>query len=455
MEIYMETIAALSTAPFRSGVAVIRISGDKALEIAEKVFISSTGRRMKPREMTLGELKNTAGETLDRILAVRFKKPNSFTGEDVVELHCHGSTAVINSALTALFVAGARQALPGEFTKRAFLNNRLDLTQAEAVGELIAAETEQIALNAAAQIGGSLTKSIDGIYNALIGVLAHFHAVVDYPDEDIDELRAEDILSELKSQEEKMDRLIENGQRGRTAKEGIVCTIIGRPNVGKSSLMNMLSGYDRAIVTPTAGTTRDIIETDVVLGGIPIRLQDTAGLRQAENEIEKIGVDLAKNAAKNAAVIFWVIDGSEPVSEDDFAILENLGEKPVIALINKSDLGQRVDIEKILESVDSALIVSAKEGTGFEKLDEKIREIAGTGGLTFDGSIITNARQLGLCMSARENIINAARLTGDGYPPDMALYEVEDACGRLSELIGKKVSDDIVDRIFSDFCVGK
>ena len=318
-----ETIAALSTAAFKSGIGVIRISGDCAREAAEKVFQPHMQSRWKPRKMINGTLRNHDGCVIDHVLAVWFEAPNSFTGEDVVELQCHGSLAVLNSALTALYSGGVRPASAGEFTKRAFLNGKLDLSQAEAVGDLIAAETEEAAVNAAAQLDGALSRELGDIYDRLVELLAHFQAVVDYPDEDIEDFgldRAEAILSGAAC---RLEKLLDGYKRGRILKEGIDCAIIGRPNVGKSSLMNALVGYDRAIVTPVAGTTRDIVEAYANVGGVTLKLHDTAGIRSTEDTIESIGIERALSSARSASLILAVIDGSAPLVDEDRIVLEN------------------------------------------------------------------------------------------------------------------------------------
>lgn len=450
----METIAALSTAPARSGVGVIRISGDDAFSVADKLFITAAGKRPAYRYMTYGSIVSRDGRLIDKAMAVYFKGPNSFTGEDVVELHCHGSLAVINMSLTEIFALGVRQALPGEFTKRAFLEGKLDLTQAEAIGELIAAESEQLAYNAAAQLEGSLSVKIEDMYNRLILVLAHFQAVVDYPDEDIDELKKEDIISRISCEVKELDSMISQGERGSLYREGIKCAIVGSPNVGKSSLLNALAGYNRAIVTPVAGTTRDIVEAEVMVGGITLKLQDTAGLRETEDTVEKIGVELAKKALEESALILYVIDGGEPYTGK---ILHNAGMngKPVIAIVNKNDLEISADIERIKRDFERVIELSAKNRTGLDLLEAEIKRIFDTGELSFDGTLITSARQLGACAAARDGLQAALEALSIGSLPDMIMYDIEQACAMLAGITGRNTTEDIVDSIFANFCVGK
>jgi tRNA modification GTPase len=451
----METICALSTAPLKSGIAVIRISGEDVSRVLDSIFSPFDNKPLSNRVMTYGRLVNYNGEAIDQILCVYFAGPNSFTGENVAELHCHGSLAVVASALSTLYAHGVRQALPGEFTKRAFLNGRLDLTQAEAIGELIAAENEQAAINAAAQLDGVLSREISGMYSRLVDVLAHFQAVIDYPDEDIDDVKATDITISLRCEADRLYNILKMTERGRHIKSGIRCAIIGKPNVGKSSLLNSLAGYDKAIVTPFAGTTRDIVEADISLGGLMLKLQDTAGLRVSSDEIEQIGIRLTKSAAENAAIILWVIDGNDTITEDGLSIPDTSQPKPIIAVINKADLPQKVDVSAISDKVSATVRLSAKDNTGFEELETAIKNILKTEDIPFDGTVITNARQEGLCRHALSMLNNAVASTELSNPPDMAMYDVEQALESLSSILGRNVSEDIVEKIFENYCVGK
>jgi tRNA modification GTPase len=454
-----DTIAALSTAPAKSGVAVIRISGENAFEIAERVFRPRKKGDWKPGKMKYGSLLNREGKSIDSILAVRFKAPNSYTGEDLVELHCHGSPAVINSALSTIYSIGARPAKAGEFTKRAFLNGKLDLIRAEAVGDLIDAQTENAAINAAAQVEGALTREIGAIYDALADLLAHFHAVVDYPDEDIEDFGAENAVRILEDAAGKLERLADGYEKGKVLKEGIDCAIIGRPNVGKSSLMNALVGYDRAIVTPIAGTTRDIVEEYARIGGVTLRLRDTAGIRRTEDFIENMGVERAVRTAEASSLVFVVVDGSVPLNDEDRRVLWTASGKRAILLINKSDLPRDESILQELKEWEDKfsfkLSISARTGEGLQVLEDAIRSLYALGDLKPDGTLITNARQEGACRSAAGLLRNASSALSAGYPPDMVLYDVEQGVERIGDILGKNTRDDVVERIFANFCVGK
>jgi len=452
-----DTIAALSTAPAKSGVAVIRISGPAALRFAENVFFPARrGESLSssPRTMIFGALQRPDGQLLDKILAVYFRAPFSFNGEDIVEFHCHGSLAVINSALSALYALGARPALPGEFSKRAFLNGKLDLSQAEALGDLIAAETEEAAMNAAAQLDGALSREIGSVYSGLVDLLAGFQAVVDYPDEDITPFAAAAASEKLRAYAKRLKALSDGYERGRILKEGIPAAIIGKPNVGKSSLLNALCGSDRAIVTSLPGTTRDIVETYVKLGGVTLRLLDTAGLRDSGDEVERIGIDKAYSAAAGASLVFVVLDGSSALSEEDEYALRAAEGKQSILIINKSDLGCDLP-DGVLARFSHVCRVSAVTGDGIGSISEAVAEIFCTEGLRYDGSLLTNARQAGACRAASNAAILAADALDGGYSPDMVLYDVEQAAEQLAFLLGKSTPEDIVERIFANFCVGK
>jgi tRNA modification GTPase len=454
-----DTIAALSTAPAKSGVAVIRISGDRSLDIAKRVFRPAYKGKWVPRMMTYGTLLNSEGIAIDSILGVWFRGPNSYTGEDIVELHCHGSLAVLNTALSTLYSYGARPAEPGEFTKRAFMNGRLDLSQAEAVGDLIEAVTEEGAVNATAQIQGALSRELGRIYDDLTDLLAHFQAVVDYPDEDIEDFGIDNAVSILENAAEQLNKLTEGYKRGKVLREGIDCVIIGRPNVGKSSLLNMLVGDERAIVTPIAGTTRDIIEAYAKIGGVTLKLRDTAGIRRTDDMIEDIGVDRAIKAAKDASLVLAVVDGSQPLSDEDRDIMEHAVGKRGILLINKSDKPQDESLDRDLREWSDKFIrilkISAKTGQGMDELEAVVNTLYSMGELRLDGTLITNARQEGTCKTAELLLRGAINNLRYGYPPDMVLYDVEQALMRIGEILGKNTPIDIVDKIFANFCVGK
>ena len=447
----MDVIAAISTASALSAIGIVRVSGAGCFALCGKVFQPMNGKpfsAVPPREMVLGRLLDREGRTIDSCLAVRFPGPGSYTGEDCAELHCHGSPVVLREALEALFAAGARQAGRGEFTKRAFLNGHMDLTQAEAVIDLIESETVQAAHNAAGQLNGALRQRIEPVYDALLDLAGQFYAVVDYPDEDIEDLRREDMLRTLAGAEETLQALLATARRGRVMRQGVPTAILGRPNVGKSSLLNALVGYDRAIVTGVAGTTRDTVEEKAVVGGVLLRLIDTAGIREAGDAVERLGVERARKAAEAAELVLLVLDGSQPLTEEDRLAAEAARNAPhVIVVQNKCDLPQAME-------ADAALPVSAREGTGLDALEAAVAALC-PAGETPPGQILTNVRQTEAAGRAAAALQGAREALEGGLTPDAALSDVERAMNALGELTGRTLREDLTARIFERFCVGK
>lgn len=453
-----DTIAAIATPRVPSAIGILRLSGPDARQIADAVFQPAAGDRFADRparRMIYGTLCDKSGAPIDQVLATWSPGPNSYTGEDTAELQCHGSPAVLAMGLEALFAHGARQALPGEFTRRAFVNGRMDLAQAEAVIDLIDAETAEGARNAYGQLTGALSRRVDAIYDGLTDVLAHFHAVLDYPDEDIDPFTQETIRAALTQAQERLDALLDTYDRGSLLAEGVPCAIVGRPNVGKSSLLNALLGYDRAIVTEIPGTTRDTLEERLRRGHVLLRLVDTAGLRETGDAVERLGVERSRSALTRARLALLVLDGAQPLTGEDEQAIAAAGSVPnVICVVNKSDLGQRLDLDALRGRFERLCVISAATGDGLKELEGMISDCFPAGS-DEAGSLLTNARQMEAARRAGEYVRSALNGLECGVTPDALLTDAEEAMSALGELTGRSVREDITARIFSRFCVGK
>lgn len=454
----MDTIAAIATGNVVSAIGIVRVSGPDSVRLADALFAPADGKPMGAhldRKLVYGALKNAAGETLDYCLCTVSRAPHSYTGEDTAEFQCHGSPVVLGEALSALFALGARQAGPGEFTKRAFLNGCMDLTEAEAVIDVIEAESAAAAVNAAGQLAGAVTRRTDAVYDMLTDMAAHFGAALDYPDEGIEPFELEGYASQLEDAVDSLEKLSATFERGRVLREGVRVSLIGRPNVGKSSLMNAILGYERAIVTDIPGTTRDTIEEKAVLGGVLLRITDTAGLREAGGEVERLGVRRALQAADGSDLVMAVFDGSEPLSERDGEALAVSGRaKRAIAVVNKSDLPRRLDTAGLPECFDAVVYVSAARREGLDELAEAVRALFPEPAAPA-GEILTNARQAGAVRRALASLKAALEAVSSGVTPDAVLTECEAARAALGELNGRSTAEDVTDRIFSRFCVGK
>lgn len=454
-----DTIAAIATGAAPSAIGILRLSGPEAIAVVDRVFVPASGGPMAGRPdrlLVYGALRDGAGRALDQCLATISRGPHSYTGEDTAELQCHGSPAVLALGLEALFGAGARQAQAGEFTRRAFVNGRLDLTRVEAVADLIHAESAGAVYQAAGQLGGALARVIGGVYDSLTDLMAHFHAVLDYPDEDIDPFTAGEMAETFRDAEGRLQRLAASYRRGRALTEGVPCAIVGRPNAGKSTLFNALVGYDRAIVTPIPGTTRDTVEETVTIGDARLRLIDTAGLRDSGDPVERLGVERSRAALERAELTLVLVDGSRPWTAEDAALLAGAAAHgPAILVCTKADLPGPEAPPMPLPEGTARVAVSALSGRGLEELERAVAACFPDDGGLRPGELLTNARQAEAAARAEAAVGRAARALEGGFSPDAVLADVEEALEALGELTGRSVREDVTARIFQRFCVGK
>ena len=462
-----DTIAAISTPSGPGAIGILRLSGPRAVWIAQACF-KPLGRKALAdypvRFLVYGDLLDSGGQPIDRCLCTYSRGPASYTGEDTAEFQCHGSPMVLSLGLQALFAQGARQAGPGEFTRRAFLNGRLDLTQAEAVGDLLEANSREGARHAAGRLAGALSQRIGEIYSALVDIMAHFHAVLDYPDEDIDPFTREELARALDAQEGALRKLVASGARGFRLAQGLACPILGRPNAGKSSLLNVLAGYDRAIVTDIPGTTRDTVEVSIQVDGLPVRLIDTAGIREGGDPVEQLGVERSWAALASANLILLVWDSSTPFTrEDRRLLLECLSGADTILVENKCDLSAQplpdLELPEELAEHLHRVPISARTGAGLDQLEAVMARLARdffpqAQGDAY-GQLLTNERQTQAASRALQAVQRAQEALEAGVTPDALLTDVEEALEALGELTGQSVREDVTDRIFSRFCVGK
>jgi len=449
-----EIIAAVATGWQASAIGIIRMSGSGCIELANQVFTPQyPAVSPKDRSLIIGHLHDRHGRVIDEVLLTVSHGPNSYTGEDTAEFQCHGSPAVLTAGLESLFARGARQAGPGEFTKRAFLNGRMDLTQAEAVIDLIDAETTEAAANAVGQLGGAMLKKIAPIYDQLTDMMAHFHAVLNYPDEDIDPFELKNFTAQLKDASNQLYHLLSSYSRGKVLKHGIRAVILGKPNAGKSSFLNALAGFDRVIVTDIAGTTRDVVEETVKLGSHLLRLVDTAGIRDTDDQIERMGVERAEAAAAKADLAIYVCDSSRELTEEDFRAQRAAMDAPrTIAILNKQDLDSVIIPSDL--PFDWVIPFCSTTGEGIEQLEDVMDVLFGSE-LPCDGSIITNARQAEAVVRAGKAIDSALEAMKQDMTPDAVLVDIESAMEALGEITGQTMREEITNRIFERFCVGK
>lgn len=452
-----KTIAAVATGNAAGGLGVIRISGEKAIEIADKVF--------RPQDCSsLSDLKGYRakfgsivfdGETFDDAVALVFRAPKSYTGEDVVELSVHGGLFIVERTLEAVFAAGAVPAEAGEFTKRAFINGKMDLTQAESVADLISAQGETAAKASYNALQGALSNRINGVLEALTDCSASMAAWVDYPDEEIPELDDSALADTLETARESLNGLLKTYENGQAMIQGIDTAIVGRPNAGKSTLMNLLSGRDKSIVTTIEGTTRDVVEDVVRLGELVLHLNDTAGLRESSDEVESIGIERAYQKMESAMLVLPVFDSSRPLNADDLDLINKCKNKKAVAVINKTDLPTAADISLITSAFDNCVFISAKNCRDTAELERAIKEVIGVSDFDASAPLLANQRQKLCCQKALADITEAAGCIDLGITRDAVNVLIDDAINELLSLTGKKATVEVVNNIFSKFCVGK
>ena len=458
-----ETIAAISTPYGTGGIGIIRISGPEAFSVAEKIFRGSKKiSETKSHSVVHGRIIDPAdGQMVDEVLLVKMDAPGTFTGEDTIEINCHGGIVLLRRVLSLVLRYGARAACPGEFTKRAFINGRMDLAQAEAVIDLINSKTDEGSRAAAAQLQGRLSEKIRGARRKMIELIARIEAAIEYPEEDIEEITGEAVRNGIKEVREELRKIAQSFTRGRLLREGITAAIIGKPNAGKSSLLNALAGSSRAIVTDIPGTTRDIIEEYVNIKGIPVRFLDTAGIRSTDDPVEAIGVEKARTAAAEAELVIIVLDAQTGITDEDREIMKTSLSKKTIVMINKTDVADDRMVEDMKEQIRTygdipVVVASMVDGTGMDDLADRIESLAAGGEISANNEVLlTNARHRQLIEDAILGLDSAESAYIGGMPLDLVTIDIRDAAEALGRITGESVSEDVVNEIFSRFCVGK
>lgn len=453
----MHTIAAISTPQAPGGIGIVRISGDNARTVAGKVFSSVSGKKLDEiagYTSLFGSVHDDEG-TFDQCVAANYRAPKSYTGEDVVELSCHGGLYLLRRLLNACTAAGAVLAQPGEFTRRAYLNGKMDLTQAESVMELISAQGKGAARAARAGQEGRLHDKICAVQEQLTAAASHLAAWADFPEENVPEVESGTLGTQLKEVQQKLRELLSGFDTGRVLREGVDTVIAGRPNVGKSTLMNLLAGCEKSIVTSYAGTTRDVVEDTVLLGGIPLRLADTAGLRDTSDPVEQLGVLRSRSRVEAAQLVLAVFDSSEPLREEDQQFIEMLGDTPAIAVINKNDLQSRIDNSYIQSKFKQIVYISALQGSGLKELQNAVQQVLHLQSIDPASGVLFTQRQQAAAQRALAAVNEALEALENGMTLDAVTVCVEDAISALLELTGENVSETVVNQVFETFCVGK
>lgn len=454
-----ETIAAISTPRGEGGIGIVRISGDEALEILTKIFKPKSGKAIKELRnfsINFGHLIDEEGNTVDEALVSIMKGPKTYTTEDIVEINCHGGYLITEKVLELVLRFGARHAEQGEFTRRAFMNGRIDLTQAEAVMDLIHSKTDKSISLSLDQLRGDLKEQISHLKKLLLDVAAHINVVLDYPEEGIDDPLPDNLVDNLQTVMDASNELIASYNKGKMIKEGVKTAIVGKPNVGKSSLLNALLREERAIVTHIAGTTRDLIEEVINIKGVPLVLVDTAGIRNTDDVVENIGVEKSIEQIEKADLVLFVIDGSTELTEEDIRIYNHLDAKTVIGIVNKNDLELKADLSK-LEKVEKWIYTSAKENFGIVDMEDEIYSsvIKGEVEDTSQKLVITNVRHKSALEKTKDAIKNIFETIDMGMPMDLIAVDLKEALDSLSEVTGEISTEDLLDHVFSNFCVGK
>lgn len=458
MEHLHTTICALATPPGEGGIATVRVSGPDAYGIVGKIFAPvRQGKSVADAKGYTAMLGHYLlhGAEMDECVALFFRAPHSYTGEDVIELSVHGGTAMADGLLEALITAGCAPAGPGEFTRRALENGRMSLTQTEAVMEVIAANGRQGAALAKSALDGRLAKRIGRIQTALQTLNAHLTAWVDYPEEDVPELSDEAFVQTLTEQKAELDALINGYSAGAVLRHGVDCVLLGRPNVGKSTLLNLLSGFERAIVTPVAGTTRDVVEQEIQLAGVRLLLADTAGIRDTDDLVEAEGIRRSYRHLERAGLVLAVFDGSAPLSPADLSLAEKCAGRPAVAILNKTDLPQQADEESLRPYFSTVVNISAKDAAFLPAVEQAVTDALHLAEADPDAGLLANERQLAAARTAQAALADALEAVNGGYTLDAAGVCVDDALRALYELTGENAGDDVIDEVFSRFCVGK